>query len=126
VALVAELLPEDEPEFTDLVEVLGIADAGQIPLIKSILEAEEIPYLAQGENFNLARNIPVRFLVPKKYLVQARDVLVDFPLADSEILNGARSIDCDHKSATKVCSNEDMQERRSHANRFMSLWRCSI
>ena len=78
VALVAELLPEDEPEFTDLVEVLGIADAGQIPLIKSILEAEEIPYLAQGENFNLARNIPVRFLVPKKYLVQARDVLVDF------------------------------------------------
>jgi hypothetical protein len=51
VALVAELLPEGEPEFVDLVEVLSIADAGQISLIKSILEAEEIPYLPQGGEF---------------------------------------------------------------------------
>ncbi len=78
VGLVIEITPKGEPEFVDLVEVLSIADAGQIPLIKSILDAEEIPYLAQGENFNLARNIPVRFLVPRKYFVQARDVLVDF------------------------------------------------
>lgn len=78
VALVAELPPEEEMEFVDLVEVLSIADAGQIPLVKSILEAEEIPYLAQGENFNLARNTPVRFLFPKEYLEQARDILVDF------------------------------------------------
>ena len=78
VALVLELTPEAEPEFVDLVEILSIADAGQIPLIKSILDAEEIPYLAQGENFNLARNLPVRFLVPGEYFAQARDVLVDF------------------------------------------------
>jgi len=78
VALVAKLPVEKEMQFADLVEVLSIADAGQIPLIKSILEGEEIPYLAQGENFNLARNIPVRFLVPNDYLEQARDVLVDF------------------------------------------------
>ena len=70
--------PEEAAAFVDLVEVLTMADAGQIPLIKSILEAEEIPYLAQGENFNLARNIPVRFLVPKDYLEIAREVLVDF------------------------------------------------
>jgi hypothetical protein len=78
VALVAELPPEEEPEFVDLVEVLSIADAGQISLIKSILEAEEIPYLPQGENFNLGRNIAVRFLVPRDYLIQAREILEDF------------------------------------------------
>jgi putative signal transducing protein len=78
VALVDELPAEAKPEFVDLVEVLSMADAGQIPLIKSIFEAEDIPYLAQGENFNLARNIPVRFLVPKEYLDDAREVLADF------------------------------------------------
>ena len=78
VALVDELAAEAQPEFVELVEVLSIADAGQIPLIKSILEAEEIPYLAQGENFNLARNIPVRFLVPREYLEEAKDVLSEF------------------------------------------------
>jgi hypothetical protein len=78
VGLVAELLPEEEPEFVDLVEVLTMADAGQIPLIKSILEAEEIPYIAQGENFNVGRNIAVRFLVPKDYVEMAKEILIDF------------------------------------------------
>ena len=78
VALVAELPPEQEPEFVDLVEVLSTADVGQISLIKSILGAEEIPYLAQGENFNLGRNIAVRFLVPREYLEQAKEALADF------------------------------------------------
>jgi Putative prokaryotic signal transducing protein len=78
VALVAELPAEEEPEFVDLVEVLSTADVGQISLIKSILEAEEIPYLPQCENFNLGRNIAVRFLVPRDYLAQAREILVDF------------------------------------------------
>jgi hypothetical protein len=75
---VIELPSEDKPEFVDLVEVLGTADPGEIALIKSILEAEEIPYLAQGENFNYARNIPVRFLVPRDYLEDAKEILADF------------------------------------------------
>ena len=73
-----ELPPEEKAEFVDLVEVLSIADPGQIALVKSILEAEEIPYLPQGENFNLGRNIAVRFLVPRDYLIQAREILDDF------------------------------------------------
>ena len=77
-APVNDLPAEAKPEFVDLIEVLSIADAGQISLIRSIFEAESIPYLAQGENFNLARNIPVRFLVPKEYLDEARNILVDF------------------------------------------------
>jgi putative signal transducing protein len=78
VGLVAELPPEQEPEFVDLVEVLSTADVGQISLIKSILGAEEIPYLPQGENFNLGRTIAVTFLVPREYLEQAKEVLADF------------------------------------------------
>ena len=78
VGLVADLPAKEEPEFVDLVEVLTMADAGQIPLIKSILEAEEIPYVAQGENFNLGRNIAVRFLVPRENLEEAKDILADF------------------------------------------------
>jgi hypothetical protein len=34
VTLVAELRPEEDPEFVDLVELLSIADAGQISFIK--------------------------------------------------------------------------------------------
>lgn len=78
-ALVDELpAGDEEAQFIDLVEVLSTADVGQISLIKSILEAEEIPYLAQGENFSLGRNIAVRFLVPKDYIEQAREILSDF------------------------------------------------
>jgi hypothetical protein len=78
VALVDELPAEPGPEFVDLVEVLSIADVGQIALIKSILDAEEIPYLAQGENFNTGRNIAVRFLVPSDCFDEARKILADF------------------------------------------------
>ncbi|HYA29203.1 MAG TPA: DUF2007 domain-containing protein [Acidobacteriota bacterium] len=69
---------EETLEFVDLVEVLSTGDPGQVSVIKSILEAEEIPYLAQGENFAMARNIPVRFLVPWDYLENAQGVLTDF------------------------------------------------
>ena len=61
VALVADLPVEVKPEFVDVVEVLSTADAGQMSIIKSILEAEDIPYPAQGENFALARTKPLDF-----------------------------------------------------------------
>lgn len=77
VALVADLPPE-EGQFTELVEVLSTADVGQVALIESILSAEEIPYLTQGKNFNLGRNIPIRFLVPRECLEEAREILADF------------------------------------------------
>jgi len=78
VALVVELPVEEAPECVDLVEVLSTGDPGQVSVIKSILEAEEFPYLAQGENFAMAPNIPVRFLVPRDYLENAQEVLTDF------------------------------------------------
>ena len=78
IGLVEELPPEAKPEFVDLVEVLSTADAGEISIIKSILEGEDIPYLAQGENFTLPRNLAVRFLVPRDYLDITKEVLADF------------------------------------------------
>jgi Putative prokaryotic signal transducing protein len=67
-----------EPEFVDIEEVLTTIDPGEIALIKSLLDAEEIPYLAQGEHsHSLQSPIPVRFLVPKAHVVRAREVLED-------------------------------------------------
>lgn len=77
VALIAEL-PQEQERFTELVEVLSTADAGEVALIESILGAAEIPYLTQGKNFNLGRNIPVRLLVPEECLDEARELLADF------------------------------------------------
>jgi hypothetical protein len=63
-------------EFTDLEEILSTIDSGQIALVKSILEAEEIHYVAQGEHsHSLQSPIPVRFLVAKEDLARAREVL---------------------------------------------------
>ncbi len=57
-------------------ELFVTADHGQAALIKAILEAEEIPYYAQGDQINLFRiMVPIRFLVPEKYLIQAKELL---------------------------------------------------
>ncbi len=65
-----------EPEFVDLEEVLTTVDSGQIALVKSILDAEEIHYVAHGEHsHSLQSPIPVRFLVAKEDVTRARGVL---------------------------------------------------
>jgi Putative prokaryotic signal transducing protein len=50
VRLVAELPPEDETEYVDLVTVLTTGDAGVAAMAKSILEAAEIEYFVKGES----------------------------------------------------------------------------
>ena len=79
ISLVSELPPSDssdELEDVSLVEVLSTADQGEVALVKSLLETEDIPYFAQGE---LARApIPVRFLVRADHVKRAREVLADF------------------------------------------------
>ena len=65
-----------EPKFMDLEEVLSTIDSGEIALVKSILDAEEISYIAQGEHsHSLQSPIPVRFLVAKEDIARAREVL---------------------------------------------------
>jgi hypothetical protein len=79
IPLVSELpLSEsnDEQKAVDLVEVLSTADPGLISLVKSVLEAEGVPYLAQGEHFSgMHATIPVKFLVSKEDVELAREVL---------------------------------------------------
>ena len=81
IPLVDDLLPsesDDERKAVDLVEVLSTADPGLIALVKSVLEAEEILYLAHGEHFSrMHATIPVRFLVSKEDFAAAREVLKD-------------------------------------------------
>ena len=73
-------LPQTESDDApiDLVEVLSAADPGLIALVKSVLEAEEIPYVTHGEHFSrLFVTMPVRVLVAKEDIDVARDVLKD-------------------------------------------------
>lgn len=70
VALVNELPPEPTekiPEFVDMETVFVTKDPGEVALIKSILEAENIPFFVQGDHFSSLYGylIPVRFLVPR-------------------------------------------------------------
>jgi len=79
IPLVGEL-PQSESDDApiDLVEVLSTADPGLIAFVKSVLEAEDIPYLAHGEHFSrMHATIPVRFLVAKEDVEVAREVLKD-------------------------------------------------
>jgi hypothetical protein len=75
-------------------ELVATASLSDIALIKSLLDAEGIFYLAQGENFNLVRPLvePVRFLVPEEDLERAR------PLVESVRLTyGAFAADLNRK-----------------------------
>jgi hypothetical protein len=84
IALVYELPAEIEREknngCVDLKELLTTNDQGEIALFKSILEGEKIPFVPQGDHFSTmqAYGMTVRFLVPKDYLEQARQLLEEF------------------------------------------------
>jgi len=62
-----------------LKELVSTSNIADIALIKSLLDAEGIPYIAQGENFHAVRPLiePVRFLIPEEDVDRAR------PLIDS-------------------------------------------
>jgi len=60
-----------------MIEVFSTYDPGEIALIKSILDAEEINYFFQGENINLliAAGSRPRLLVDEKDAERVRDIL---------------------------------------------------
>jgi hypothetical protein len=71
--------PMGEVEFS---EVLTAFNAGDIALIKSILDGESIDYYFHGEFFNLARPLvdPVRLMVRKDQANSAKEILRDLEL----------------------------------------------
>ncbi|HDS29216.1 MAG TPA: DUF2007 domain-containing protein [Candidatus Acetothermia bacterium] len=64
-------------------ELVATSNPAEIALIKSLLDAEGIPYLAQGEGFHGVRMLvePVRFLVPEQDLETARPLLEGLTLS---------------------------------------------
>ena len=67
----------------ELKELVATSNLADIALIKSLLDAEGIPYLAQGEHFHSVRPLieAVRFLVPEAELDRARPLIESIRLS---------------------------------------------
>ena len=81
--LVDELAPEEEPEFTDYVEIMGTYNPADVALIKSILDAENITYYFNAEHFMNVRPLaePVRLMVKTDEAEKAKEILQGLNLA---------------------------------------------
>lgn len=97
--LVDELPPEEVPEFTEYVEVLGTYNPADVALIKSILDAENITYYFNAEHFMHVEPLAeqVRLMIKKDEAEKAKEILRDLDLAiigidlrkgDSDSVNG--------------------------------------
>ena len=67
-----------EKDRDNMVEVLTTFNAGELAVLKSVLDGENIPYLAQGEEFSIAEGggtLPVRLLVPREHAGRARKLI---------------------------------------------------
>jgi hypothetical protein len=83
VPLIAKLDEDDKSsESAELEEILATFNAGDIALIKSILDGEGITYYFSGEesNYMLPLTQPPKLMVPKDQAEQAREVLKDLLL----------------------------------------------
>jgi len=85
VPLVAELPDEratSQPETAEFKEILTTFNAGDIAIIKSLLDEESIDYYFQGELCNYARLLmePVRLMVRNDQVGEAKDILKDLEL----------------------------------------------
>jgi hypothetical protein len=81
--LVNGLPPEEEPEFTDYVEIMGTYNPADVALIKSILDAENITYYFNAEHFMNVRPLaePVRLMVKTDEAEKAKEILQGLNLA---------------------------------------------
>jgi ribosomal protein S16 len=81
--LVDELPPEEKPQFTEYVEVLGTYNPADIALIKSILDAENITYYFNAEHFRDVQALAetVKLMVKKDEAEKAKEILQDLDLA---------------------------------------------
>jgi hypothetical protein len=61
--------------YVDLEEVFATNDQGDIALVKSIFERENIKYVIQGEINTPMAALPVRFMVDKKQIDRVKEIL---------------------------------------------------
>ncbi len=77
--LVDSLPPEPEPEYVDFKPILATFNPGDIAVIESILDGEDITYYFQGEHINLVRPLgdPARLMVRSDQVETAIELLKD-------------------------------------------------
>lgn len=82
VPLVSELPPLPEPEFVEFEEVLSTYNMGDIAVIKSILDNEQVTYYFKGVQHQLMCPLaePARLIVRKDQVRKAKDILKDLEL----------------------------------------------
>ena len=68
-------------------ELLETRSQGDIAVVKSLLEAEGIPYFVQGEHFNNLRPLvgAARIMVPAERLAEAEDLIRGLDLSISPL-----------------------------------------
>jgi hypothetical protein len=88
--LIPDLPPLPAPDYIGYEEILGTFNAGNIAIIESILDAEDIAYYFQGEFFNYVGPLvqPARLMVRKDQAREAREILEDLRISYS--LSGER------------------------------------
>ncbi len=81
--LVDKLPPEEEPEFTDYVEIMGTFNPADVALIKSILDSENINYYFTSEHFMYVQPLaqPVKLMVKTDEAEKTREILQGLNLA---------------------------------------------
>lgn len=88
IPLVVELPAEPKGEPIEYEELLSTYNQGDIAIIKSVLDAENIIYYFKGENFNLLRPLvqPAILMVSKDQLERAKGILKNYKLEYRSII----------------------------------------
>lgn len=85
VKLVHELPPvtESKEEYIEYDEVLTTNNPGDVALLKSILDADDITYFIQGEHVSpwVWHAVPIRLLIRRDQVAKALEILKDLKLS---------------------------------------------
>ena len=85
--------PPPEPEYMECEPILSTYNAGDIAVIKAILESEGIAHFFEGEIFNMMRPFiqPARLFVRKDQVGQAKEILKNMKLEYFAISGGNKN-----------------------------------
>lgn len=94
VQLAAAPPANEAPDLVDAEEILATYNTGDIAIVKSLLDANRIPYLFHGENFTVVDPLiqPARLLVAPEYAERVRELLRDVDLNFMGISHGKTSL----------------------------------